>query len=653
VTAGNLTVTVDQATAGATVTGGSALVASTVITGANNTLDIEIDGVARTLTIADGTYSASGLATAVQTAIDATGGGATASLDGNGRLKLTTTHEGSAATLGVTGGAALAALGVSVTMPASVGIDGLIRIGTNPAVVVASAGIPGASISVPAGSGNLDLALGGGLRAGDATVAVVSTGDRSLGAVAAAINSSGAGVSASAVKVSDGAWVLQMSSNRTGSAGAITLDSAAFAGVGGLVQTSAAQDAAITIGSGAGAYTVTASGNTFSDILPGVSLTATAVSGTPVTVGVARNDNATADAVANLVGQANSLLTEIAAQTKYDPDTRTSGPLAGDSVVKRLAQQVRSAITSVVGGSTTTATALGIDTQRDGTLKFDRAKFLTAIANDPDAVERLFNRHGSAAGGLTWAGATDNTDPGTYAVEVTTAATRATTTIAATSWALGEVIGVRVGTTTISYDSAPGATATEVASGLNAALAAAGLKVNAEVDVTGVRLTAVEFGYSGNFETNLDVGGAGSWSANAGTDVQGTINGQTAIGKGQRLSLLDLGTSPARGIAVDVDEGLTGALGNVEYQPGIAARLVNLATELNAETGALTTTSEGYDKRVKAFDQQIEKFEERMLRVETNLRRQWSTIQSILSSLEQQGNWLSSQITSMTKSNSN
>ena len=104
---------------------------------------------------------------------------------------------------------------------------------------------------------------------------------------------------------------------------------------------------------------------------------------------------------------------------------------------------------------------------------------------------------------------------------------------------------------------------------------------------------------------------------------------------------------------VTMDFGGLRALGNVEYQPGIAARLVNLATELNAETGALTTTSEGYDKRVKAFDQQIEKFEERMLRVETNLRRQWSTIQSILSSLEQQGNWLSSQITSMTKSNSN
>src|SRR4051812_15147669 len=60
-TAGKYTVTVTQATAGATVTGTSAVAGSTVIDGTNNTLDLMIDGVATTVSLAAGTYDATGL----------------------------------------------------------------------------------------------------------------------------------------------------------------------------------------------------------------------------------------------------------------------------------------------------------------------------------------------------------------------------------------------------------------------------------------------------------------------------------------------------------------------------------------------------------------------------------------------------------------
>ena len=101
---GNYTVSVLQATAGATRTGTSPLAASTLIDGTNNTLNLELDGVAKAVTIASGTYDAAGLLGAVKTALVAAGGGATAALDATGRLRLTSTHEGSAATLQVMGG---------------------------------------------------------------------------------------------------------------------------------------------------------------------------------------------------------------------------------------------------------------------------------------------------------------------------------------------------------------------------------------------------------------------------------------------------------------------------------------------------------------------------------------------------------------------
>ncbi len=93
------------------------------------------------------------------------------------------------------------------------------------------------------------------------------TGDRSLASVAAAINGANAGANAAAIKVADGAWILQLSSSRSGTDNAMALDATVFAGVGGLLQTSGAQDAQITIGTGPGAYSVAASGNTFTDVL--------------------------------------------------------------------------------------------------------------------------------------------------------------------------------------------------------------------------------------------------------------------------------------------------------------------------------------------------------------------------------------------------
>ena len=191
------------------------------------------------VTIASGTYDAAGLLGAVNTALAAAGGGATAALDATGRLRLTSTHEGSAASLQVMGGgSANAALGLT-DFSAATGTDGTIQIGTEPAVTVTSAGT-GATVSVDAGAGNIDVKLDGGLRVGDAKVVVVSTGDRSLASVAAAINGANAGANAAAIKVADGAWILQLSSSRSGTDNAMALDATVFGGVGGLLQTSGA-----------------------------------------------------------------------------------------------------------------------------------------------------------------------------------------------------------------------------------------------------------------------------------------------------------------------------------------------------------------------------------------------------------------------------
>ena len=644
---GDLDLTVTQSSAGASVSG-TQVAASTVVDGTNDSLDVTINGVARTLTIAAGTYDRAGLATAVQDALDATGGGAVASLDATGALNITTTREGSAADVQITGGSALTALGLSVDGSPHVGTDGIIEI-DGVATTITSAE-SGQSVSLSTASGVLDATLSGGMRVATGRVAVVSTGDRSLADVASAITSAGMGVTAAAVKVGNGAWRLQLNSTKTGEDGQIAIDSSVFSGLGGMIESSQAQNAQITIGSGAGAYTVGASGNTFTNVIPGVTLTAKEVTTNPVTVSVARDDASITSDVANLVSKINELLADIKVQTRSDPSAGTKGALSGNATIRSVADRVRSALADQVSGlATSLPSAVGIQRNRDGSFTFDEATFKTALANDHDAVARLFAQGGTSTGDVTFATATGTTAAGSYDVEITTAATQATSARLFDGGAVAATrLGIRVGSTTATVDVQSGDTAAQVIDKLNASFAQAGLNVVAEADAGGLIIHGDAWGSAGNFELNTDVLGAGTWDAQTGTDVAGTIDGIAATGIGRRLTLPKAADSRAAGLGVDVAGGVTGTLGPVEYQPGLAARVVEVTTALTRdETGTLVTAKQFADKRIDDFNDQIDRFEDRLLIRETNLRRQWSNLQTILGGLQSQGDWLSGQLASL------
>lgn len=646
--AGDVTLTVSQASSNASTTGAAALAASTVVSGANNTVELTVNGAAHTITIADGTYDADGLATAVQDALDTAGVAATASLTDDGELVLATTREGSAATLQITGGTALADLQLAVDASAHIGTDGIFDVdGTTTTVTSIDAGD---SVAVDTGAGTLDVTLSGGLRVGESDVEVVDIGGGSLSEVVTAINTASNGVSAAAVKVADGQWLLQLNATRTGEDGRIAIDQDVFSGLGGFVETSAAQNARITVGSGAGAYSIEASGNTFTDVMGGVTLTAKQVSTDPVTVSVSRDDEAIANDVAKLVSAANDLIGLIRVQTRTDPSAGTKGPLAGNGTVRSVAEQVRSALTDQISGLGYLAADVGIERDRDGGITFDKAKFLEAIADDPDGIARLFTRGGTTSGDAVFASATKTTTSGSYDVVITTAATRASSaTLFDGGASSSSRIGVRVGSVTATYDVTAGQSRDEIVDGLNDALAAAGLGVIAEDDGTGLKIRSEAYGSVGDFELNEDVLGVGTWDAVAGTDVAGTIDGVSATGYGRELKLTDTADTPAAGLTVEVAEGATGT-STVEYTAGIAARVAEVAHRLTrSETGVLSTAKESADARIEDFNDQITTLEDRLFTREFNMRRQWANLQTVLSQLQSQGDWLSSQLASLPK----
>lgn len=640
---GTSAISISQSSAGARVSGSVPLAGASIVAGVNDRLDVVVDGLARVVTIPAGVYDAAGLASAVQSAI---GPDVAVSVDDAGVLSLTTLHEGSTASIEVT--SATAPLGLVADGPHS-GTDAIVDAGGGP--VTLSSLNAGDVVSLGTGSGTIDVTLAGGLRAGSFDVTTVATGDRSLADVASAITKAGVGVSAAAVKVADGAWRLQLTATGTGTGGAIAIDGAVLDGIGGLVQSSAAADARITVGEGDGAYSIEASGNTFTDVVPGVSVSVSAVTSSPVTVSVERDDAALAQQVADLVSAANSILGNIRVQTRWDVTAGTGGPLVGNSLVRRLADQVRSALGGqVVGLGTSLPSDVGISMQRDGSFTFDRSKFMSTIADDPDAVARLFSRGGTGTGGLQFAAATSETVAGIYAVEVTSAATRATSTVLSTAALSPTTLGVRVGDTTVQVEIDGTLSDAQLVDALNDELARAGLDLVAETDPGGFVVRADAWGSAGDFELNLDAGGAGSWNAVTGSDVIGTIDGIAATGSGRRLTLPAGATSDATGLAVEVPEGVTGPIGTIEFVPGIAARIEHLATALTSSTtGALTTAKASADAQVERFNDQIERFEDRLAIREAGLLRRFSALQSLLGQMQSQGSWLSGQLASLPK----
>jgi flagellar hook-associated protein 2 len=244
--------------------------------------------------------------------------------------------------------------------------------------------------------------------AGTSTAVAVGT-DTPQG-VADAINANASlGIKATVI-TSDQGPVLQLNATKTGVSHAFTLSGLS----GSQVDRVTASDAQLTVGTvGNGGYTVTSSTNTFAKFISNVTLTATALQN-GVTVTVKTDAAGLADKVGMLVDAANSALSEISRQTSYTPADATAGsgssasPLLGDVTVQDIQSSLLSTVANGLNGYGSYQ-QLGVQTQQDGTLKFDRAAFIAAYQADPDGVQAAVQKGLAKAVNTVAKTATDST----------------------------------------------------------------------------------------------------------------------------------------------------------------------------------------------------------------------------------------------------
>ncbi|MFZ4583704.1 MAG: flagellar filament capping protein FliD [Acidimicrobiia bacterium] len=656
---GKHTFEVTQASAAATKTADDALPEPTTITaGTNDTLEVTIDGVATTLTFAPGTYTRHELAQEFSTLTD---GALTATLDESNHLVLSTAREGTAASIQVTGGLAVSDMGLTVDGAASTGTDGIVAVdGTVTKFTDIQSGL---TFSAAAGVGSVGGTFSGGLRVGKANVANVSLGSGTLSAVVSAINNSGAGVSATAIKVGTDTYRLQLASQSSGTSGRLTFDASLFSGMGGSTVLDVGTDASITVGGGEGAFTVTSSSNRVRDVIPGVEILLKKTSTDPVTISVSPDGSAVATKIQAVVDETNRLFKAIADLTKYDTTKKQASVLTGDGTIRRLQSSITLSVTSAVAASAVGSAGLvGLSAARNGTLTFDKSKFLDQFNADPAAVRSLFTTNLSATNAsVSLSSAGERTKAGTYAVVISTAAAKATRQGADLSGAGQQILGpetidVKVGSTTISYAASAGESLTSIASGLNAALGSAGLTPAAAVESGRLVLRSANFGATEKFSVrtdNADGGQTGIAStANAfeqvsGTDVAGTIAGRTASGRGQVLAL-DANDAELPLFALAISTTETGDLGTVTFDPGVAHRLTQ--TVLGASdpvSGSLTTAINGKKSEIDSLSRVDADWTRRLAEREKRLRAQFATLDTALGALRSQGSWISSQLGSL------
>ncbi len=691
-TLGQHTVKVTQASQAAETTGTVALSSQTGISvgSTNDTVNVSVNGTAYTLTLGaspTGGYTGSGLLSAVQSAISSavdTSTGTTVNLssslqagyNASGNLVLSTVDQGSTQSLQVTGGTALSTLGLAAMSTASTGTNGIVSVdGTSTTISTVT---PGGSVSLAAPTGSVTATIIGApsttggslLQVGSLTATDVSTGNGSLADVVSNINAASTGITASAVQNSAGQYVLQLASSATGTANDLSVSTTAFAGsaLGDLQVASAGANAQIQVG-GSGGYTLTSQSDTFTGLLPGLSVTAVSVSTNPVTVSVSPDAQTVASDVNTMVTAANTVLSDIQKYAGYNEQTKQGGPLMGSALLQNATSEVQSIFASTVGTSTLgNAQNIGITLSAQGTLSFNQSTFDTAFTANPSQVSDMFTQGGTFApsssaytGQVSVSAAGAGTQPGSYAVSISQSAQQAIDTGAVLSSgavSAAETLTIASGSTAVNYTTTVGESLSQVASGINSALAGAGLQMSAQVVDSGqqLQLASSAYGSAASFSvtsTNTASGTTGLAGSTAGTpvtytgiDVAGTIDGIAATGSGQFLSLSPSVSSPAAGLSLQVTAtGITSAtnLGTITYAPGIAQALSSLSTSMsNAATGSITQTIANLQNQSQGLNTQIQFYANIAAEEQKMLTNQFAQLQTTLGMLQNQSQSLGS-----------
>ncbi|HEX7241033.1 MAG TPA: flagellar filament capping protein FliD, partial [Longimicrobiaceae bacterium] len=401
-------------------------------------------------------------------------------------------------------------------------------------------------------------------------------------------------------------------------------------------------------------------GNSVSDALTGVTLNLQqAEPGTVVELSVARDTDAIVSSVKGFASAYNAVADFVKGQGA------AGSPLAGNGTLRSTLSSLTSVLLTPVEGLGSTTyrrpTIAGVSLSRTGQLEVDDARLRAALASNLADVKALFGTAGTTTDGeVSFVNSTAKTQPGSYAVSVTAAATRAGVTGSgfsgvysddgsADTLTLTDAVSGKSG----SIQLAGGDTAETIAAKLNTLFQTEGMKLTASRSGSELSLSGTDYGSAASFTVAWSGGGsdgtaqlglaAGSY---AGTDVQGTLGGLAATGLGQVLSGAAGGAT--EGLAVKYTGSTARAAGSVGFVLGTGGMMTRLVDQLTrAGDGTVSGQVDSLRRSIDSLNSRAEEVQKRLEVRREAMVRQFTAMEQALSRVQSQGSWLAAQISSM------
>lgn len=491
-----------------------------------------------------------------------------------------------------------------------------------------------ASNSVAIGGGTLGIQVG----TGEVKSVTIPAGSSTLPDIAKAINDAKTGVTAAVVNQGGATpYRLVLTSGKTGTVNPINLTRSGDAGFVSLFASpqnlTLASDATLKLG-GSSPITVTSPSNTFTDLVPGINVTAKGLG--VVSLNVVTDASKASDAISTFVTSLNSALSFAADATKYDPATKKSGVLLQESDIRRNVDDLTRAVMAPVGGLPSNLNSLqsiGITYNRESR-QFDLNKVTLSnlLQANPDGVAAIFQNGGTSSDpGVSFASlGAGSTLNGPVTLNITRAPAQAQAAtignVAASTMVVagvndrldltinGTSYGVVIPARGTAYSNA------ELVDTINRTLADLttenpGNRTNAALGSDGtLQLRTRSYGSSITLEIKASgtLNGALGLIAGVGTgvDVAGTMNGTAANGNGQVLNA-STGSASGLGVVVTATVPVSGVI--VTPRKGVAQSLQDRIAKLtDAEKGVLTNRDNAIKKIVADNTAQVAKIDARL-----------------------------------------
>lgn len=449
--------------------------------------------------------------------------------------------------------------------------------------------------------------------------------NKSLNDLSSEINALDVGISATVIQYGDNDYRIHMMADETGTDNDFSwVDTTTNLE---LANNQAASDAEIYVNNPINdSNFITRSTNTVNDVISGVTLNLLeADTDETTTITIDSDSTDLKDKIQGFVDAFNDAMTFLNEQFTYDEENERAGILSGETVARKIKEDLLSFATTSVENSSyelDSFSLIGIEVNRQGMLEINEDNLDEAISDNLDAVKHVFKDQGSGDHSeISYVGYSDDTVPGSYDVVITQAAEQAITPEGAndidTLTGGGETLTITYGGTGYDVVLAEGLTSSQVLEAINTQMDQDNDNVPVYATIMNGKLRILTENYGSDEAVSVvsdkasaaagTTGiGTSTLTDNEGADVAGTLSGLAATGSGQLLT----GTEgDAKGLQIYVTtDSVVGddSKGTITFSKGIGELLRERMYETSFPyTGLIATTIDSFEDKLENISEQI------------------------------------------------